>query len=293
MVKVFKNESGRTQVLSSYNRILEMWSIDFQEHDVKSKYGTTYCITSGSRGNPPLLLFHGVGDNSAVMWVLNIKELSRHFYCISVDTIGGPGKSIPNENYKKNSFNQTDWINEIVEHFNIENFNIAGVSNGAYMAYNYTTVNSERVNKVVCMEGGMVTKPIKTMIQTLLLMFPEILIPTHQNMLKIMKKLSSPNSDIFDKYPSIVEHLVLLMKNHNQQAMFVHKLEKYDKEKGAAIRNKLYFLIAEHRINIRKDFINILDSDGFRYKVIPNAGHGINHEQPDIINNEIIRFLKK
>lgn len=131
------------------------------------------------------------------------------------------------------------------------------------------------------------------MIQTLLLMFPEILIPTHQNILKIMKKLSSPNSDIFDKYPSIAEHLVLLMKNHNQQAMFVHKLEKYDKEKGAAIRNKLYFLIAEHRINLRKDFINILDNDGFRYKVIPNAGHGINHEQPDIINNEVIRFLIK
>ncbi|PWW02441.1 pimeloyl-ACP methyl ester carboxylesterase [Paenibacillus cellulosilyticus] len=293
MVKVFKNEIRKTQVLDSYNRILEKWSVDFQEHDVIGRFGTTHCITSGSRENPPLLLFHGVGDNSAIMWILNMKELSRSFYCIAVDTLGGPGKSIPNVNYKKKSFNQVEWINEIVNHFKINNFNIAGVSNGAYMAYNFTTVNSERVNKVVCMEGGMVTKPLKTMIQTLLLMFPEILIPTHQNLLKVIKKLSSPNSDVFQKHPSLAEHLVLLMKNHNQQAMFAHKIEKYDSEKAASVRDKLYFLIGEHGINHKKDFIMILDNGGFQYKVIPNAGHGINHEQPDVINNEIVQFLLK
>jgi pimeloyl-ACP methyl ester carboxylesterase len=225
------------------------------------------------------------------MWVLNIQELSKHFYCIAVDTIGGPGKSVPNENFTKNSFNQVEWINQIIDYFRIENVNIAGVSNGAYMAYNYATAKSARVNKVVCMEGGMVTKPIKTMIQTLLMMFPEILVPTHHNLLKVLKKLSSPNSEVFDKYPSLAEHLVLLMRNHNQQAMFVHKLQKYEKDKGAAIKNKLYFLIAEHKIILKKDFIGILDAGGFLYKVIPDAGHGINHEQPSVINNEIIQFM--
>lgn len=291
MIKVFKNDAGKEQVLSSYDRILEMWSTDFQEHDVKTKFGTTHCITSGSKESPPLLLFHGVGDNSAVMWMLNIQELSKHFYCISVDTIGGPGKSVPNESYTKQSFNQVEWINQIIDHFNIKTVNIAGVSNGAYIAYNYTTVSSNRVRKVICLEGGMVTKPLKVMIQTVLLMFPEILIPTQHNLLKVLKKLSSPNTDIFDKYPLLAEHLILLMKNHNQQAMFVHKLQKYDKEKGAAIKDKLYFLIAEHKINLKKDFVNILNDGGFHYKVIQNAGHGINHEQPAVINNEIIRFV--
>lgn len=291
MVKVFKNEAGKMKVLSSYDRILDMWPVDFQAHHITSKYGTTHCMSSGSRENPPLLLFHGVGDNSAVMWALNIEELSRHFYCITVDTIGGPGKSIPNENYKKDSFNQVEWIDQIIEHFNIENFNIASVSNGAYMAYNYATLNSERINKVVCMEGGMITKPFKTMIKTLLIMFPEIVIPTEQNLLKIINKLSSPHSDLYHKHPLLVNHLVLLMKNHNQQAMFVHKLEKYNSETDDFVRDKLYFLMGEHKINLMKDLITILENGRFRYKVIPNAGHGINHEQPAVINNEIIQFL--
>ncbi|OMF23509.1 alpha/beta hydrolase [Paenibacillus sp. FSL H8-0548] len=292
-MKIFKSEKGKDQVLNSYNRLLEMWSTEFQEHDVETEYGTTHCITAGSKEKPPLLLLHGVGDNSAVMWALNINEISKHFYCIAVDTMGGPGKSVPNEKFRKNSFNQVEWINQIVDHFNIDNFHIAGVSNGAYMAYNYTTVNSSRVNKVVCMEGGMVTNPLKTMIQTLLMMFPEILLPTNRNLLKILKKLSSPVSKIFDEYPLLAEHLVHLMKNHNQQAMFVHKTVKYDESIGSAVKNKLYFLIGDHRIDIGKHFIEILDKGGFSYKVVPNAGHGINLEQPEIINNELIRFLKQ
>lgn len=81
------------------------------------------------------------------------------------------------------------------------------------------------------------------------------------------------------------------MKSHNQQAMFAHKLVKYDRASGIAIRNKLYFLITEHQIDMNKDLMDILKKDEFHYKVIADAGHGINHEQPDTINNEMIRFL--
>lgn len=293
MISVYKNDASREQVLRSYDRILEMWATDFQEHDVDTTYGTTHCLTSGNRAKPPLLLFHGVGDNSAVMWALNIQELSKHFYCIAVDTIGGPGKSVPNGNFTKITFDQVDWINQVLDHFGIKTVHIAGVSNGAYMAYNYTTANSERVNRAVCMEGGMVIKPIKTMFHTLMIMFPEILVPTHGNLLKVINKLSSPHTNVFETNPLLADHLVLLMQTHNRQAMFVHKIQKYEREKGVAAKNKLYFLVAEHRLNLKKDFMRTLVADGFLYAVIPNAGHGINHEQPEIIHNEILQFMLK
>lgn len=290
-MKIYKSELGKEQVLRSYNEILEMWSTGFQEVDVQTKYGVTHCILTGLKTNPPLLLLHGVGDNSAVMWALNIKELSKHFYCIAVDTIGGPGKSVPSEHFNKLTFQQVDWITQIADGMGIDTFNIAGVSNGAYMAFNYATNQAERVNRVVCMEGGMVTTPVKAMINTLLMMFPELLIPTRKNLLKIVRKLSSPNSQVFQNHPELADHLVLLMKNHNQQAMFVHKLQKYDREKAVAIRNKLYFLMGDYKLNHKKDFIHVLNEGGFRYKIIPNAGHGVNHEQPEAIHNEMIPFL--
>lgn len=291
MVSVFKNEAGKENVLRSYNELLQGWHTEFRELDMETPYGITHCITAGNAGLPPLLLFHGVGDNSAVMWLLNIRELSQHFYCVAIDTLGGPGKSIPDTRFNKQTFDQVHWINSVADGLGLEQFNVAGVSNGAYMAYNYTVNEPGRVLRAVCMEGGMVTAPLKSMVQTLLMMFPEILMPTRKNLLKVVAKLSSPESRLTEKHPEVAEHLVLLMKNHNQQAMFVHKLQLYDQEKATAVREKLYFLLGDYNLHRKKDFTSVLDGGSFRYKVILGSGHGVNHEQPERVNREIIYFL--
>ncbi|OMF92111.1 alpha/beta hydrolase [Paenibacillus sp. FSL R7-0337] len=292
MIKVFRSEAGKERVLQAYNELLGDWGTEFQELDVETPYGTTHCITVGDPESPPLLLLHGVGDNSAVMWLLNMKELSRHFYCIAVDTLGGPGKSVPGERFNKRTFNQVDWINEVADGLQLEAFYVAGVSNGAYMAFNYTVNEPGRVLRAVCMEGGMVTAPIKSMIHTLLMMFPEILVPTRSNLLKVARKLSSPASGLLDKHPEVGEHLVLLLRNHNQQAMFTHRAQLYDQEKAAHCRDKLYFLLGDYKLNHKKELTGPLDAGGFRYTVIPDAGHGVNHEQPERVNRELVAFLK-
>jgi pimeloyl-ACP methyl ester carboxylesterase len=292
MVKVFKSDAGKEQVLHSYNELLEDWGTEFQELDIETPYGTTHCITAGEAGLPPLLLFHGVGDNSAVMWLLNMKELSRHFYCIAVDTLGGPGKSIPGAGFNKRTFDQVNWINSVADGLEIEQFYVAGVSNGAYMAFNYTVNEPGRVWRAVCMEGGMVTAPLKSMIQTLKMMFPEIMVPTRHNLLKVFNKLSSPESRLAEKHPKLAGHVVLLMKNHNQQAMFIQRVEPYDRARAAAVRDKLYFLIGDYRLDHKKDFIGILKNGDFRYQVIEGAGHGINMEQAERVNRELTGFLQ-
>lgn len=292
MVKVFKSDAGKERVLRSYNELLGDWGTEVRELDIETPYGTTHCITAGEAGLPPLLLFHGVGDNSAVMWLLNMKELSRHFCCIAVDTLGGPGKSVPGDRFNKQNFNQVDWINSIADGLKLEQFYAAGVSNGAYMAFNYAVNEPGRVLKAVCMEGGMVTAPLKSMIQTLLMMFPEIMVPTRKNLLKVFNKLSSPESRLAEKHPKLAEHVVLLMKNHNQQAMFVQRIELYDKARAAIVRDKLYFLIGDYKLQHKKDFIGILQDGDFRYKVIGGSGHGINMEQPERVNRELIEFLQ-
>lgn len=291
MIQVFKNQKGKFEVMKTYDQLLTLWGTELTETDIKTSFGTTHCIISGNTSSPPLLLLHGVGDNSAVMWALNIQDLSKHFYCIAIDTLGGPGKSIPNDHFIKNTFTQRKWLNEILDHFQIDKTNIAGVSNGAVMAYNYAVKEKDRVHKVVCLEGGMVINPWKAMISTIGMLFPEILLPTHKNMKAIMKKLISPNSQLFEKNPLIIDHLVLLMKHHNRKAMFVHTIDEYKREEGIAIKDNLYFLLGDHHVEKKSDYIAILEDGGYPYKIINNAGHAVNHEQPKVVNEEIIRFL--
>lgn len=290
-MKIFKNEKKEKMFFESYNEILGKWKCDFEEVDIETSFGITHCILCGQPSNPPLLMFHGVGDNSAVMWVLNIDELSKHFYCIAVDTLGGPGKSIPNDNYKK-YFSQLEWQTEILNKFKLEKTNLVGVSNGAYMAYNLCVKQSQRILKAVCIEGGMVKNPFKAIITTLKMIFPEILIPTDKNMKRIFNKLVSPNSKIYNENPEIIDHIILAMNCHNRNAMFLHKIDKYDDKEGISQNSKLLFLLGDYKINEKNDFIDILKAGDYNFKVIKNAGHGLNHEQYINCNQEIISFLK-
>ncbi|MFD0588612.1 alpha/beta fold hydrolase [Paenibacillus sp. GCM10027627] len=292
-IAVFKSNEAEEKVLASYDRLVELWGVRAESHFAETRYGVTHCMTAGDSANPPLMLFHGVGDNSAVMWMLNMKVLSQRYYCIAVDTLGGPGKSVPNGAYKKPDFSQTVWINELLAYFELDSAYMAGVSNGAYMVFQYTTVHPEKVRKAVCLEGGIVLNPVKTMISTLLLMFPEILIPTDRNLLKVLKKMSSPATDMFEKHPLLAEHLILLMKSHKQNAMFPHPIEKYSAAAGGAVKDKLYFLLGDHRRVVKQDTMDVLEQGGYRYKVVPGAGHGINHEQPEAVHEEIFRFLSE
>lgn len=291
MVQVFKNEKARAAVLSSYDELLRLWGTDFEPRDVATRYGTTHCLVAGQPSQPPLMLFHGVGDNSALMWALNMAELSRRFYCIAVDTLGGPGKSVPNRRFARPQFSAMDWIDDVADGFGLEKTCLAGVSNGAYLAYQYTAERPERVVRTVCLEGGMVAHPLRSVIRTMMLMFPEMLAPSDRNLRRIVRKLSSPASDVFDVHPALEAHLVLLMKSHDSRAMFPHRPQKYRRDQGVSVRDKLYFLLGDHRAVVGEQFLSLLVRDGYRYTVIPGAGHAINHEQPELVHREMFRFL--
>ena len=65
-MKVFKNEKAKRKVFETYNQLLSAWGVELQEGDIDTKYGSTHIIACGDESNPPLVLFHGVGDNSAL-----------------------------------------------------------------------------------------------------------------------------------------------------------------------------------------------------------------------------------
>ena len=75
MVERFKSLEGKQLIYESYDRLLELWGVDKEELDIETMYGKTHIIISGNRANYPLLLIHGTGDNSAMMWLYNCKFL--------------------------------------------------------------------------------------------------------------------------------------------------------------------------------------------------------------------------
>ena len=291
-MKVYRSEKGRINIYRTYDNLLAKWGVEVKEMDVLTTYGTTHVIMCGDENNPPLVLFHGVGDNSALMWLLNAKELAKHFRIYAIDTIGGPGKSCPNDRYNKD-FNQIKWIDDVFDALNIKRAYVAGVSNGTYITQHYGIMRPDRVIKMICMAGSISIKengsPLKKMMRVFL---PEALFPTKKNMEKLIKKLTGVNYYVFIKNPSIMEHYTYLLRGFNNMSMSYHKIKTFDEEQLKNIQSKVLFLIGESDPLGDVEKVKAqLNKYNMSYRFFPEVGHGINHEISDEINKIIIQYF--
>lgn len=292
-MKVYKSEKAKTNIFKTYDELLAMWEVAVEEKDVETTYGTTHVILCGQEENPPLVLFHGVGDDSALMWVYNAKELSKHFNIYAVDTIGGPGKSCPNTNYDK-TFDEIKWLDDVFDGLDLRQFYLAGVSNGSLMTQHYGIARPDRVIKMICMSGSISvsgsSSPIISMMKVFL---PEALIPTKNNVVKLLKKMSGENSAAFTGNPVIMEHFTWLLRGFNNMAMANHKITYFDDAQIRSIRGKVLFLIGEADPLGDMEAVKAkLERYQLDYRFFSGVGHGINHEIADEINQVIIRFFE-
>jgi pimeloyl-ACP methyl ester carboxylesterase len=291
-MKFYKSENARKNILDTYDKLLDLWNVDKEERDITTTYGTTHVITCGDENNPPLVLFHGVGDDSALMWLYNAKSLSRHFRLYVIDTIGGPGKSRPNENYNK-TFDDVKWIDETLAGLTLDKMYIAGVSHGAYLSQLYMLHRPDKIIKIVCMASSVSvgkSGPMKTMMKIFL---PEALFPTERNTIKLLKKLCGKNSRVFIENPIVLEHFRCLLKGYNNMAMRYHKIERFNDKQVDAIREKSLFLVGEDDPFMKLGGKDELLQYKMNVQFFPEVGHGINHEISEEINLLIIKYLSE
>lgn len=290
-MKVYKSDNAEKNIYKTYDELLSKWGISTEEKDIPTTYGTTHVICSGDRSNPPLVLFHGVGDDSALMWIFNAKELAKHFSIYAIDTLGGPGKSCPSHKYNK-AFDEIQWIDNVFDGLGLESAYVAGVSMGSYITQHYGIMRPNRVIKMICMSGTISVKergkPFKNMLKVFL---PEALFPTKGNVLKLIKKMTGDKGSVLTNNPAIMEHYAYLLKGFNNMAMANHKIKCFDEIQLSAIRNKSLFLLGEADPLATDRDKEILSKYHMKYQFFPGVGHGINHEISEKINKIMIEYF--
>lgn len=291
MIRKYKSIEGGKKILDTYDLLLKTWEVPLQEEDIETAFGRTHLILAGDPQAEPLLLFHGVGDDSAFMWRYNAQTLARHFRIIAVDTIGGPGKSEPNQHYFTD-FEQSHWIDDILAAKGYKKVNLAGVSNGAYLVQLYAARRPEKVRKAVCMAGGIAVKGQKgPLLKMMKIFLPEALFPTEKNIKKLAAKLTY-HPEVLIADPLNRQHWFSLLKYFNTRCMMAHKIEGFDDGEIAIIREKARFLIgSSDRLAYSPESLALLDRYRLSYRIVEQAGHAVNHEQPEIVHRELLAHL--
>ncbi len=292
-MKKYRSEKSGRVILETYDRLLAAWGCDIKERDIPTVYGTTHVIECGREDAPPLVLFHGVGDDSAMMWVFNAAELGKHFHLYAIDTMGGPGKSVPNEHYNR-EFDNIRWIDETLDGLGVERAFFAGVSMGGYLVQAYMLKRPERALKTISISG---TVPVggkkKSMAGMMKIFLPEALFPTDRNVAKLLRKLSGEHWTVFTENRDIMEHYKALLKGFNNMAMGYHKLHAFGPEEVDSIRDKVTYLVGTEDPFEKIGGRAVLENNHMNAVFYEGAGHGLNHELAEEINRKIISILQE
>lgn len=289
-MKVYRSKKMQQGIIRTYDELLKQWDVAIEEMDIDTIYGSTHVIACGDEKNPPLLLFHGVGDDSALMWIYNAKYLSRYYRLYAIDTIGGPGKSVPGKLYNKD-FNDVTWIDEVLKGLFLEKAYFAGVSMGAYLVQLYSLNRPERVLKGICISGTVPTGQKNNMSAMMKIFLPEALFPTPKNVQKLIRKLCGSRSFVFTENRRIMEHYTYLLKGFNNMAMGYHNVRGFDEAEIDSIRDKLEFLVGKDDPFQKMGGDKALKYFHMKATFYPDAGHGLNHELAEDINRKMVEIF--
>lgn len=290
-MKRFRSKKSEMKLGMTSERLLAQWGVEITPSEISTCYGSTYVHVFGKVDAPPLVLFHGVADDSALMWVYNAAGLASHFRLYAVDTLGGPGKSVPNKSYDQ-SFDAALWIDQVLGGLKLGEVNMAGVSHGGYLVQHYTLMRTERVIKAAALASSV---PVASAAQTMRMMMgiflPEALFPTKRSIRKLLSKLTGANEAAFLDNPLIVQHFTTLLRGYNNMAMRPHKPIRFSDEQIERIKPKLLYLLGEQDPFAIRGGKQHLQHYSMNAKYFPEAGHGINHELPERINAELIQYF--
>lgn len=289
-MKVYRSARAARMIRATYDDLLRQWDTPLEARDLPSPFGATHVLVAGDPAARPVVLFHGVGDDSALMWLYNARALARRFRVYAVDTIGGPGGSVPGDGYGP-AFDDAAWIDTVLDGLRVDTASIAGTSHGAYLAQYYGAIRPQRVERIVCLAGTLPVgegSPMGTMMKVFL---PEALLPTRANTARLLRKLCGDDASMFLDNPAVMAHYRWLLRGFNNMAMRHHPIRPLSEAQIALIRPRALYLCGEadpfQRLGGRAPLL----AHGMRCQFFPGVGHGINHEISGEINEILLDTL--
>ena len=156
---LYKSAEGMEIAWNSYDSVLTLFENEFTEDFVDTDYGRSHLLVSGENDAHPVILVPGLfGD--ATMWYNNMGELSKHFrvYCLDMPNYGG--KNQPYGKAIKDIDDYRIWISHIMDHYDLKNVSLVGISYSSWLALALTREMPETFASIVLLDPSETFMPM-------------------------------------------------------------------------------------------------------------------------------------
>lgn len=250
----------------------------------------TYYETAGE--GEPLLLIHGV-DSDSRMWDKQFYDFASHFKTIRFDLRGFGKTPMP-----AGEFQILDDIKGLLQSLNIESAHIMGYSYGGTISPSFAIKYPDMVKSLILVSPGMIGHQWSNEVSTYFKVFQEAYKQGNQQEIMRLLKWKSVYGPHRDQ-SGLDEVCELLDK------MFSHAMNEVVREgkplSPGDTRSSLHKISVPTLIVVGEidfdDYHNIAqyyeqEITNSRKIVIPNAAHFLNLEEPDLLNEYVIRFIQ-
>lgn len=144
--EVWRNESGKNQLLDWYNRFQKKISFPVESKTVKTRFGESHVLIAGPEDAPPVVAFHAMRTGASFM-LNEMGDFPKNFRVYAPDL---PGQSVkgPQVQLSLKNDEHSEWATDVMDQLQVESAGIFGVSWGGVVARDLATRAPKRVEKL-------------------------------------------------------------------------------------------------------------------------------------------------
>jgi pimeloyl-ACP methyl ester carboxylesterase len=280
---MFKTPAGQARYFAAYDATMALWSVPVTALEVPTRFGTTHVNACGADDAPPLVLLHGAAISST-MWYPNAAALSRSYRVYAPDIIGEMGKSVRAVPAMKPAA-YIDWLNDLFDGLGLAQAHVGGISLGGWLAIQLAHMAPQRVMKLVLLSPASLLsiRPLFYLRVAAAILVPFLSPETRQALFlgvaspqagPAVRQLMTPTDFKYTMAFPAVNKDQELKQIHAPTLLLVGGREViYDPK--AAIKRAIKLI------------------PHIEAELISGAGHALNLDQPEMVNQRLLAFLEK
>ncbi|GAB7185835.1 2-succinyl-6-hydroxy-2,4-cyclohexadiene-1-carboxylate synthase MenH [Kitasatospora sp. Ki12] len=282
----FVSEAARAKFLAAYDRAMELWPSPRQEFDVETTYGSVHVHRYGATTGEPIVLLHGHAGHPS-NWYPQVAALGEHHPVYAIDTLDDPGRSVQRA-VAAGSEENAAWLEEVLAGLGLERVHLVGVSYGGWLALNQAVHAPERLASVAPLDPGGIEKvPARFYLHMVAGLFgmlaPRPLRPAVGRLLA-NPALSAP--------PEMIAPLMLAMRGYRPSSR--PPARPFTDEELGSIALPALVLVGKRSALLRpRQVVERVTAliPGVRAEILERAGHGLNLERPELVNERLLAFV--
>jgi pimeloyl-ACP methyl ester carboxylesterase len=286
---VFVTVENRSKLMEIYNEALRHWPVRFETSFAATRYGKTHVIASGEPASPPLVLLHPLGVGSFV-WSSIIEVLSEQWRTYALDTIGDIGKSelADPDRYPKRGRDYSAWLDDVFASLDITRADVVAGSMGGWIAMNHAICAPDRLRGLVLL-GPMGLAPWRATFSVLGPFLSQRLRPTAAKLERIITRSLGEGEAVNRGFRPWMRIMGYTKPRVGQPFhLSARRLRKITTSTLVFLGGKdgLVGDVAPAKRRAQRYIA------GCEIEVLPNAGHVMSVDEPNLVGSRIVEFLR-